>query len=102
LNSIPANSPTPNPPSSRGLKRSATTAFDDSNVEDDEREQHKQTYDFYRTDSFLQLPLKRFRPDDQLNIHNIESITTTTTYEHVYQHGQPTPPSPSQLLSRVK
>ena len=45
----------------RGLKRSATAAFDDLTiVEDDEREQHKQTYDFHRTDTFLQLPLKRF------------------------------------------
>jgi hypothetical protein len=57
LNSVPSNSPAANPPasssssSSRGVKRSATVAFDETNAEDDEREQHKQTYDFYRTDS---------------------------------------------------
>lgn len=51
INSVPTNSPIPNPPSARGVKRSATIAFDDTIVEDDEREQHKQTYDFYRTDS---------------------------------------------------
>jgi len=49
----------------------------------------------------LQLPLKRFRTDDHLNLNGIEPITTTTTPEHVYQHGQPTPPSPSQIPSRV-
>lgn len=47
----------------------------------------------------LQLPLKRFRPDDHSNLHGIESITTTP--EHVYQHGQPTPPSPSHIPLRV-
>ncbi len=46
----------------------------------------------------LQLPLKRFRIDDRSNFNSLESITTP---EHVYQHGQPTPPSPSQLPSRV-
>jgi hypothetical protein len=45
----------------------------------------------------LHLPLKRFRPDDQFNSNRIES----TTPEHVYIHGQPTPPSPSQSSSRV-
>jgi hypothetical protein len=46
------NSPIPNPSSSsRGVKRSATVAFDDTIFDDDEREQHKQTYDFYRTDT---------------------------------------------------
>ncbi|CAF4698954.1 unnamed protein product, partial [Rotaria magnacalcarata] len=64
LNSVQTNSPVPASTTSRGLKRSATIAFDDlSIVEDDEREQHKQTYDFNRTDNFLQLPLKRFRAD---------------------------------------
>ena len=48
----------------------------------------------------LQLPLKRFRPDEQqLNRTGIESLTTTS--EPVYLHGQPTPPSPSQSLTRV-
>jgi hypothetical protein len=56
LNSVPSNSPAANPPtssssSSRGVKRSATTAFDEINGDEDEREQDKQTYDFYRTDS---------------------------------------------------
>ncbi len=57
LNSVPPNSPALNPPasssssSSRGVKRPAAVAFDETNAEDDEREQHKQTYDFYRTDS---------------------------------------------------
>jgi hypothetical protein len=52
LNSIQTNSPTPISTSSRGLKRSATIAFDDlSIIEDEEREQHKQTYDFHRTDT---------------------------------------------------
>ena len=46
LNFVSANSP-----SSRGVKRTATIAFDETIVDDDEREQHKQTYDFYRTDS---------------------------------------------------
>ena len=87
----------------RGLKRSATAAFDDLIiVEDDEREQHKQTYDFHRTDTFLQLPLKRFRPDnDSIISHLQSSTTTTTTCDHLYRHGQPTPPSPSHLLSRL-
>jgi hypothetical protein len=60
---------------------------------------YKFSFHFVFFFSSLQLPLKRFRPDDQLNINGIESITTTP--EHVYQHGQPTPPSPSQLPSRV-
>jgi hypothetical protein len=47
----------------------------------------------------LQLPLKRFRGDDQLNRNGIESAITTS--EPVYLHGQPTPPSPSQSLIRV-
>jgi hypothetical protein len=51
LNSVPANSPVQNPTSTRGVKRSVTMAFDETITEDDEREQHKQTYDFYRTDS---------------------------------------------------
>jgi hypothetical protein len=53
LNSVPTNSPLPNPPSTRGVKRTATVAFDETTsvIDDDEREQHKQTYDFYRTDS---------------------------------------------------
>jgi hypothetical protein len=51
INSVPANSPAPNPLSSRGVKRSAIAAFDETIVEDDEREQQKQSYDFYRTDS---------------------------------------------------
>lgn len=105
LNSLQTNSPAPltTSSSSRGLKRSATMAFDDlSIVEDDEREQHKQTYDFHRTDTFLQLPLKRFRSDvtplpSSLTIKHSSSAITT---DHVYQHGQPTPPSPSHLLSR--
>lgn len=103
LNSLQTNSPAPITTSSRGLKRSATMAFDDlSIVEDDEREQHKQTYDFHRTDTFLQLPLKRFRSDatplpSSLTIKHSSSAVTT---DHVYQHGQPTPPSPSHLLSR--
>ena len=103
LNSLQTNSPAPITTSSRGLKRSATMAFDDlSIVEDDEREQHKQTYDFHRTDTFLQLPLKRFRSDatplpSSLTIKHSSSAITT---DHVYQHGQPTPPSPSHLLSR--
>ncbi len=108
LNSLPTNSPLPNSTSSRGLKRSATIAFDDlSIVEDDEREQHKQTYDFHRTDTFLQLPLKRFRSDNNTLIHNIQSTliinnsSSITTTDHVYRHGQPTPPSPSHLLPRV-
>lgn len=107
LNSLQTNSPAPASTSSRGLKRSATVAFDDlSLVEDDEREQHKQTYDFYRTDTFLQLPLKRFRSDtnsigisiqSSLTINNSSALITT---DHVYRHGQPTPPSPSHLLPR--
>ncbi|CAF0728160.1 unnamed protein product [Rotaria sordida] len=108
LNSIQTNSPIPISTSSRGLKRSATIAFDDlSIIEDDEREQHKQTYDFQRTDTFLQLPLKRFRPDTNSIINNIQSSltinnsTTLITTDHVYRHGQPTPPSPSHLLSRT-
>ncbi len=51
INSVPANSPAPNSLSSRGVKRSATAAFDETIVEEDEREQQKQSYDFYRTDS---------------------------------------------------
>lgn len=103
LNSVQTNSPAPVATSSRGLKRSATVAFDDlSIVEDDEHEQHKQTYDFHRTDTFLQLPLKRFRSEanplqSSLTIKHSSSLITT---DHVYQHGQPTPPSPSHLLSR--
>jgi len=107
LNSLPINSPAPLSTSSRGLKRSATTAFDDlSIIEDDEREQHKQTYDFHRTDTFLQLPLKRFRPDTNSIINNIQSSlainnsSSLITTDHVYRHGQPTPPSPSHLLPR--
>ena len=47
-------------------------AFDDlSIVEDEEREQHKQTYDFHRTDSFLQLPLKRFRADNEATLSKL-------------------------------
>ena len=108
LNSIQTNSPTPISTSSRGLKRSATVAFDDlSIVEDDEREHHKQTYDFHRTDTFLQLPLKRFRSDTNSIINSIQSTltinnsSTLITTDHLYRHGQPTPPSPSHLLPRV-
>jgi len=90
------NSPLTNPPSNKGVKRSATTAFEETImhdvIDDDEREQQRQTYDFYRTDSFLQLPLKRFRHDEQTNM-------ITSTPEHVYQHGQPTPPSPTLTQS---
>ncbi|CAF2638292.1 unnamed protein product [Rotaria sp. Silwood2] len=98
LNPTTTNSPASNSVTTRGVKRSATKAFDETFIEDDESEQQKQTYDFYRTDSFLQLPLKRFRTDDQLNLNDFES--TITTCEHVYQHGQPTPPSPSQTSFR--
>ena len=108
LNSIQTTSPAPANTSARGLKRSATTAFDDlSIVEDEEREQHKQTYDFHRTDSFLQLPLKRFRADNESTIHSsqmsltINNASALTTSDHLYRHGQPTPPSPSHLLSRL-
>ncbi len=107
LNSVQTNSPAPLSTSSRGLKRSATMAFDDlSIVEDDEREQHKQTYDFHRTDTFLQLPLKRFRSDTNAIINNLQSSlainnsSSLITTDHVYRHGQPTPPSPSHLLPR--
>jgi hypothetical protein len=48
LNSVSSNSPASN---SHGLKRPIAMVFDDTNTEEDEREQHKQTYDFYRTDS---------------------------------------------------
>lgn len=48
----------------------------------------------------LRLPLKRFRPEDRANLNDFESIITST--EHVYQHGQPTPPSPSQISLRVQ
>lgn len=104
LNSLQTNSPT-TLSTTRGLKRSATMAFDDSSIiEDDEREQHKQTYDFHRTDTFLQLPLKRFRSDTTNQIlNNIQSsltIQNSITTDHVYRHGQPTPPSPSHLLPR--
>ncbi|CAF1072689.1 unnamed protein product [Rotaria magnacalcarata] len=111
LNSVQTNSPVPASTTSRGLKRSATMAFDDlSIVEDDEREQHKQTYDFNRTDNFLQLPLKRFRTDtnsiinsmqSSLTINNSSSSSSLITTDHLYRHGQPTPPSPSHLLSRT-
>ncbi|CAF3409358.1 unnamed protein product, partial [Rotaria socialis] len=113
LNSVQTNSPAPTSTTSRGLKRSATMAFDDlSIVEDDEREQHKQTYDFNRTDNFLQLPLKRFRADtnsiinsiqSSLTINNLSSSSSSSliTTDHLYRHGQPTPPSPSHLLSRT-
>ncbi|CAF1646210.1 unnamed protein product, partial [Adineta ricciae] len=107
LTSVQTNSPAPATVTSRGLKRSATVAFDDpSIVEDDERELHKQTYDFHRTDSFLQLPLKRFRSDANSTMNGIQSLTinnpaTFTTTDHLYRHGQPTPPSPSHLLPRV-
>ncbi|CAF4766441.1 unnamed protein product, partial [Rotaria sp. Silwood1] len=97
-NPITTSSPASNPIPIRGVKRSATKAFDETYIEDDESEHQKQTYDFNRTDSFLQLPLKRFRTDDQLNLNDYES--TITTCEHVYQHGQPTPPSPSQTSFR--
>ena len=55
LNSVPSNSPAANPPtasssSSRGVKRSATAAFDEINGDDDERES-KQTYNFHLTDA---------------------------------------------------
>jgi len=108
LNSIQTNSPAPISTSSRGLKRSATVAFDDlSIVEDDEREHHKQTYDFHRTDTFLQLPLKRFRSDTNSIVNSIQSSltinnsSTLITTDHLYRHGQPTPPSPSHLLPRI-
>jgi hypothetical protein len=108
LNSLQTNSPLPISTTSRGVKRSATMAFDDlSIVEDEEREQHKQTYDFHRTDTFLQLPLKRFRSDASSLTHNIQSSliinnsSTLITTDHVYRHGQPTPPSPSHLLPRI-
>lgn len=111
LNSVQVNSPAPISTVSRGVKRSATMAFDDlSIVEDDEREHHKQTYDFNRTDNFLQLPLKRFRTDtnsiinsiqSSLTINNSPSSSSLTTSDHLYRHGQPTPPSPNQLLSRT-
>ena len=58
VNSVPSNSPAANPSASssssaasRGVKRSAAVASDETNAEYDEREQEKQTYDFYRTDS---------------------------------------------------
>ncbi|CAM4949581.1 unnamed protein product [Rotaria socialis] len=99
LSSTTTSSPAPNPPATRGIKRSAAKAFDETFIEDDEPEHQKQTYDFFRTDSFLQLPLKRFRTDDRSNLNEFES--TITTSEHVYQHGQPTPPSPSQISLRA-
>ena len=51
VNSIAANSPIPNPTPPSGVKRPAAKAFVETGVEDDESEQHKQTYDFHRTDS---------------------------------------------------
>ena len=108
LNSIQTNSPTPISTLPRGMKRSAIVAFDDlSIVEDDEREDHKQTYDFHRTDTFLQLPLKRFRADANSIINSIQSSLTSNnssrlmTTDHIYRHGQPTPPSPTPLLPIV-
>ena len=99
LNSVQSHSPAPVNNTSRGLKRSATVAFDDlSIIDDDECEQHKQTYDFHRTDTFLQLPLKRFRTDTNSLVNHIQ--TTLTTTDHLYRHGQPTPPSPSHLYPR--
>lgn len=51
-NTIQAPSPAPVANVSRGLKRSATIAFDDQSIiEDDERERHQQAYDFHRTDT---------------------------------------------------
>lgn len=47
----------------------------------------------------LQLPLKRFRPETPFIRSRINS--TADTPEHVYIHGQPTPPSPSQQAFRV-
>lgn len=56
-NSVSSNSPAPNQVSSvasvssvRGSKRSATVAFEEALVDDEERERQKQTYDFNRTD----------------------------------------------------
>ncbi|CAF4703732.1 unnamed protein product, partial [Rotaria magnacalcarata] len=63
-----------------------------------------------RTDNFLQLPLKRFRADtnsiinsmqSSLTINNSSSSSSLITTDHLYRHGQPTPPSPSHLLSRT-
>lgn len=53
INSVASNSPAPNlPSSSRSLKRSVTVAFEQTTTADDDgQEQHKQTYDFHRTDS---------------------------------------------------
>lgn len=47
----------------------------------------------------LQLPLKRFRTDGPFNRNGTH--LTTVTPEHLYLHGQPTPPSPSQAPFRV-
>lgn len=52
-NSVSSNSPAPNQSSStssRGLKRSATVAFDEINTDDEAREQQRLTYDFNGTD----------------------------------------------------
>lgn len=51
LSSTTTNSPVSNPAPTRGVKRSAAKAFDEAYIEDDELEQHKQTYDFHPTDS---------------------------------------------------
>ena len=52
-NSVSSNSPAPNQSSStssRGVKRSATLAFEETNADGEERERQRQTYDFNRTD----------------------------------------------------
>lgn len=47
----------------------------------------------------LQLPLKRFRGDNDNLISSLPSSLITT--DHVYRHGQPTPPSPGHMISRL-
>ncbi|CAF1550025.1 unnamed protein product, partial [Rotaria sordida] len=36
-----------------------------------------------------------------LTINNSSSSSSLITTDHLYRHGQPTPPSPSHLLSRT-
>ncbi|CAF4878968.1 unnamed protein product, partial [Rotaria sp. Silwood1] len=81
-NSTITNSSAPNPISTRGIKRSATKAFDETFIEDDGPEQQKQTYDFYRSDSFQPTPPSpsqiSFRSN--LDFDDNEDLTSRTNY----------------------
>ncbi|CAF0742850.1 unnamed protein product [Didymodactylos carnosus] len=118
ISTTAANSPIPIVLTStiekKGLKRSSNVldesyrGYDDDD-ENDGIQQAKQTYDFHATDTFLQLPLKRFRQDTDTcttmqQVSSSSTLPSTTTSivsangsDQIYRYGLATPPTPTQI-----